>query len=221
MRLVRCVAWLSTLSALDAAMLSPRLPTSGRLPPLASSRAGRVCLEEKDSEGMGSFSDAFAKLAKASKPKKPGEGAPTREDVRGLPIRLGGDVRDNSLGSLRAAAKNIDVLKNPRNWETEEIGLLAVIAFTVGALTWGYFTYVSPPEPVAPGPSAATVVRQKKIAQCEQEGKGAACTQEAIDSTEAALESERQLDQCLNYAFGGSEKRMCQNKYGTKAFGIF
>ena len=50
-------------------------------------------------EGSDSFSNAFAKLARARQPLKPGEGSPT-SDVRGMPVRKGGSTRDGSLGAI-------------------------------------------------------------------------------------------------------------------------
>lgn len=87
-----------------------------------------------DDSGPSSFSEAFASLAEAAKPKKPGEGGASRDE--NLPIRLGGTVRDNSLGSIRAAFK-LDVLKDPRNWQAEEFGLLGAILFTFAAFYIG------------------------------------------------------------------------------------
>merc|ERR1719424_418809 len=170
-----------------------------------------VLAENEDSTS--SFSDAFANLAKKAKPQKPGEGAPQRQDVKGLPIRLGGNVRDGSLGSIRAAGKNFDVLKDPRNWETEEFGLVGVIVFTVAAFSWGYFEYVAPKPDIAPAPGQAAIVRQQKVAACSGDTK---CIQAAIDSTQEAMENEGALKGCLNYAFGRTEKQMCEDKYGAK-----
>ena len=160
-----------------------------------------------------SFSDAFANLAKKAKPQKPGEGAPKRTDVKGLPIRLGGNVRDGSLGSFRAAGKNLDVLKDPRNWETEEFGLLGVIVFTVAAFSYGYIEYVADKPDIAPAPGQAAIVRQQKVAACAGDTK---CIQAAVDSTQEAMEKEGALKGCLNYAFGRTEKQMCEDKYGAK-----
>ena len=104
-----------------------------------------------------SLTDAFANFVKQSKPKKPGEGAPSRTDVRGLPIGKGGTVRDTSLGSFRAALQNWEVLKDPRNWEAEEFGLVGGLGLIVAAIAFFYFTYVSPAEMVASRASAPTV----------------------------------------------------------------
>lgn len=178
----------------------------------ASPRARGIVLAEKE-DGAGSFSDAFANLAKKAKPQKPGEGAPKRTDVKGLPIRLGGNVRDGSLGSFRAAGKNLDVLKDPRNWETEEFGLLGVIVFTVAAFSYGYIEYVADKPDIAPAPGQAAIVRQQKVAACAGDTK---CIQAAVDSTQEAMEKEGALKGCLGYAFGRTEKQMCEDKYGAK-----
>ena len=161
-----------------------------------------------------SLTDAFANFVKQSKPKKPGEGAPSRTDVRGLPIGKGGTVRDTSLGSFRAALQNWEVLKDPRNWEAEEFGLVGGLGLIVAAIAFFYFTYVSPAEMVAPGPSRAVLEREAKLAECKGD---VACEEQAIASTAAAIEKQRQLDGCLDNAFGGDEKRMCQMKYGGKS----
>lgn len=131
--------------------------TEARPPPPLRVPLSSVRMADDD-DGASSFSEAFNKLAKAARPKKPGEGAPTRTDVEGLPIRLGGSARDGSLGDLRAAAQNWEVLRDPRNWEAEEYGLLGVIAFTVAAIVWGYATYVAPPpaDEMQPSKTAGT-----------------------------------------------------------------
>lgn len=179
-------------------------------------RSAAVVLADSSGEEPSSFSDAFASLAKAAKPQKPGEGAAQRTDVKGLPIRLGGSARDGSLGSIRAAGKNWEVLKDPRNWQSEEFGLIGVIVFTVAAFTWGYFEYVAEPKAIAPPPlSQAALVRQQKVAACSE--GDAKCAQAALDSTQAAIDNQNALDQCLNYAFGGTEKKMCNDRYGSKS----
>ena len=42
--------------------------------------------------------------------------------------------------------------------------------------------------------------------------------QKVIDETEDAIERERQLSACLDYAYGGSEKNICKFKYGGGLF---
>ena len=140
-------------------------------------------------------------------------------DVKGLPIRLGGTTRDGSIGSIRAAGKNWEVLKDPRNWQTEEFGLVGVIVFTIAAFAWGYNEYVAGPADMAPPPpSQAALVRQRKLAACAE--GDIQCRQEALDSTQAAIENQNALDQCMNYAFGNAEKNICKSKYGAKSGGF-
>jgi len=177
----------------------------------SSHRAVVRLAEEGKSE---SLTDAFASFVNQNKAKKPGEGAPSRTDVKGLPIGKGGETRDTSLGSIRAALQNWEVLKDPRNWQAEEFGLVGALGLIAGAIVWGYFTYAEPPEVKAPGPSRAVVVREAKIAECKGDS---VCEEKAIESTAGAIEQQKQLDGCLYYAFGGDEKRMCQMKYGGKS----
>ena len=161
----------------------------------------------------------MARLAKSSRPLKPGEGAPSRADVRGLPIRKGGTVRDGSLGDIRAALQLGSVLKDPRNWQAEEFGLVGVIGFIAASFFYGYVTYVNPAEKGPPPESAAVIERRNKLSAC---GDDEMCKSQAIDATEAAIEKDRLLIGCLNDAFGSTEKRICQSKYGGKAvFGFF
>ena len=179
----------------------------------------RAAVSMADDDGPTSFSDAFASFAKKEKPLKPGQGGAKRDDVKGLPIRLGGTTRDGSLGSLRAAAKNWQVLRDPRNWESEEFGLIGVIAITVLSIWYGYVTYVSPSAPAlrygdAGYVSPAQIVRTNKLASCAGD---ATCEQQVMQETQAKLDKQMDLDRCLNDAFGGTEKRMCQQKFGGKS----
>ena len=205
----RTLVLLSLLGAVDALRPCTRATRLSAARPSHRHRAVVRLAEEGES-----LTDAFANFVKQSKPKKPGEGAPSRTDVKGLPIGKGGELRDTSLGSIRAALQNWEVLKDPRNWQAEELGLVGALGFIVAAIAWGYFTYVSPAEIVAPGPSRAVLAREAKLAECKGD---AACEEQANESTAAAIEKQRQLDGCLNYAFGGDEKRMCQMKYGGKS----
>lgn len=208
------------LAGAAGALVSPHAPLrsspASPIAPAARLRASRVLVAAADGDdGASSFSEAFANLAKSAQPKKPGEGAPKKPDVQGLSVRLGGTTRDGSLGDLRAAAQLWPILRDPRNWEAEEIGLLGVIAFTAAAFFYGYSTYVAPPPPQASGPSKAAIVRQQRLDACAGD---AACEQTAMADTEAALEKERQLEACLDYAYGASEKRICQFKAATGGF---
>ena len=160
------LACLLAAPAVHAFVQAPRL---GATP---TSRRAAVRLAE---EGE-SLTDAFKSFVEAAKPKKPGEGAATRTDVRGLPIRLGGETRDNSLGSLRAAAQNLEVLKDPRQWQAEEIGLLAALGSIFAAIVWGYFTYVAPPEAQAPPPSKAAGATRARAAPTRTGGTGRSLT---------------------------------------------
>ena len=63
-------------------------------------------------------------------------------------------------------------------------------------------------------PALRAVLREAKVAECKGD---AMCEQKAIDSTQAALDQQQKLDACLNYAFSGSEKRMCQMQFGDKS----
>ena len=58
------------------------------------------------------------------------------------------------------------------------------------------------------------MAREAKLAACNGD---AACEEQANQSTEAAMEKQKQLDRCLYNAFGGDEKRMCQMNYGGKS----
>ena len=58
------------------------------------------------------------------------------------------------------------------------------------------------------------VMRQQKLAECRGDD---ACEQRAIKDTQEAVDTQMQLDKCLNYAFSGTEKRMCQMNYGGKS----
>ena len=155
-----------TLACLLAAPAVHAFVQAPRLGATPNSRRAAVRLAE---EGE-SLTDAFKSFVEAAKPKKPGEGAATRTDVRGLPIRLGGETRDNSLGSLRAAAQNLEVLKDPRQWQAEEIGLLAALGSIFAAIVWGYFTYVAPPEAQAPPPSKAAGATRARAAPTRTSG---------------------------------------------------
>ena len=94
---VSCAAAFALGSATDRRPRELARSVAGaRWPPLQ--RAPTIVrMADGDGDGASSFSEAFSKLAKAAQPKKPGEGAPTRSDVEGLPIRLGGTARDGSL----------------------------------------------------------------------------------------------------------------------------
>lgn len=211
-RAPRGLVLLSLLAAADAFM-PPRCTHATRSCAARPFRRGAVIRLAEEDKGE-SLTDAFANFVKQSKPKKPGEGAAARTDVKGLPIGKGGDTRDTSLGSIRAALQNWEVLKDPRNWQAEEFGLVGALGLMAAAIVWGYFTYVSPPEAMAPGPSKAVVAREAKIAECKGDS---ACEQKAVESSADAIEKQKQLDGCLYYAFGGDEKRMCQMKYGGKS----
>ena len=58
-------------------------------------------------------------------------------------------------------------------------------------------------------------MREKRLAECAGESS---CVQKVIDETDAAIERERQLAACLDYAYGGSEKNICKFKYGGGFF---
>lgn len=213
---MRYLPFFLVLCAQTEAFHTPSLTLTGGSRPVR--RSTSIVLAEDD-DSPSSFSDAFASLAKAAKPQKPGEGAAKRSDVKGLPIRLGGTTRDGSIGSIRAAGKNWEVLKDPRNWQTEEFGLVGVIVFTIAAFAWGYNEYVAGPADMAPPPpSQAALVRQRKLAACAE--GDIQCRQEALDSTQAAIENQNALDQCMNYAFGNAEKNICKSKYGAKSGGF-
>ena len=62
--------------------------------------------------------------------QKPGEG-PAKEGKEFLPIRMGGTVRDGSLGDLRAAGN--DLIGNFLSPGPEEAGLLAFFVFLIGS----------------------------------------------------------------------------------------
>ena len=205
----RALALLSLLGAVGALRPCTRATRLSAARPSHQRRSVVRLVDEEES-----LTDAFANFVKQSKPKKPGEGAPSRTDVRGLPIGKGGTVRDTSLGSFRAALQNWEVLKDPRNWEVEEFGLVGALGLIVAGIAFFYFTYVTPAEMVAPGPSRPVLEREAKLAECKGD---VACEEQAIASTAAAIEKQRQLDGCLDNAFGGDEKRMCQMKYGGKS----
>ena len=205
----RALALLSLLGAVGALRPCTRATRLSAARPSHQRRSVVGLVDEEES-----LTDAFANFVKQSKPKKPGEGAPSRTDVRGLPIGKGGTVRDTSLGSFRAALQNWEVLKDPRNWEAEEFGLVGALGLIVAGIAFFYFTYVTPAEMVAPGPSRPVLEREAKLAECKGD---VACEEQAIASTAAAIEKQRQLDGCLDNAFGGDEKRMCQMKYGGKS----
>ena len=154
--------------------------------------------------------NAFAAFAKAVKQQnaRPGEGAPTKD--RELPIRLGGAKRDGSLGDLRAAFNTIKTLQDPRLWQAEEYGFVAVLLTFVAGTAFFYFTYVQPPaakeKPVGPAQQQLT----RALAQCENQE----CLDRVMREKEPDVVLERQLDDCLDKAFSGTERNMCKSKFG-------
>lgn len=138
--------------------------------PGARAAASPRLQEDGGDDDEGSAFAAFVQQV-AGKKLKPGEGAPQRTDVRGLPIRLGGTERDGSLGELRAAANALKSLGDPRAWEAEEVGLACALAFVAASFIWGYATYVRPPD----APEAA---QDPRVAECLRFAVGARETRE-------------------------------------------
>ena len=184
-------------------------PTGG--PRVGAPGTGRVRLVLAKEDDDGGISSAFAAFANKNKKLKKGEGAPERGDVEGLPIRMGGATRDGSLGDLRAAANTLKTLSNPRDWQAEEYGLIAVILSFVAGTAFFYYSYVYVPPistevPVTPAQAALT----RAINACGDQ----ACIDRVTIENEPAIVQERQLDDCMGRAFSNTERNMCKSKYG-------
>merc|ERR1712087_27992 len=81
--------------------------------------------------------------SKLQSPRKKGLG-PAREGREELPIRLGGAVRDGSLGELRAAINGLSKL-SVRDWGAEEYGLAGFFVLLIGTAIISYNVYVKAP----------------------------------------------------------------------------
>lgn len=126
----------------SSAIHLPAFSPSMRQPACGCRLSWPAMVEE---EGGGDFFAAFAAKRAEEKEKereanrKPGQGAAKKADVQGLPIRLGGTTRDGSLGDVRAGWEQF-VRLNPKEWESEEFGLLGIFALTAISIIWGYNT---------------------------------------------------------------------------------
>lgn len=76
-------------------------------------------------------------------------------------------------------------------------------------------TYVDTLTAKAPVVSRAQAERTRKLAAC---GGDVACEQQAMESTQAAIDKQLDLDVCLADAFSGSERNICNFKYGGSLF---
>lgn len=190
--------------------------------PRASARHGRAPRLQADGDeppdegnAFSAFAEAAAKIRNGN--RKPGEGAPKRTDVTGLPIRLGGAVRDGSLGDLRAASTS-PLFGDPRKWQAEEFGLVGAIGFVVGSLAWGYFTYVTPAPEICTASrasgglcvqeSGARVALDRQLAACAAGDER--CEQEARAATDPMFEREMEVTKCMRFAVGARETRSCE-----------
>ena len=162
-----------------------------------------VRLADDDGSAFAAFANAFKK----DNPKK-GAGAPTAD--ASLPVRRGGAQRDGSLGDLRAAAQLAKTLKDPRNWEAEEIGLLGVFASFAAATAFFYFTYVDPPAEKAKPVGPAQQALNRALGECNDDF---ACRDKVMLEKEPAVITERQLDDCMDKAFSGVERNICKQKF--------
>ena len=73
-------------------------------------------------------------------------------------------MRDNSLGDLRAATNR---LKQVRDWDQEEYGLVAAVLTVVLSICWFYGTYV------ADKPEVAKKVPETELEICLDRNYGA------------------------------------------------
>lgn len=178
----------------------------------------RLIQAKDDSDDNSDIFAAFAAAAKKNKaeakknkPLKKGEGAPSKGDVEGLPIRMGGTKRDGSLGDLRAAANTLKTLSNPRDWQAEEYGFISVILAFVLGTAFFYNTYVAD-APIAKEfvASKATVALTKAIAECDSQE----CITRVQAEKEPAIVLENQLEGCMDRAFSGTERNICKSKFG-------
>ena len=149
---------------------------------------------------------AFVRVLPLSQEK--GAGAPTKD--RDLPIRLGGAKRDGSLGDVRATLNLLKTLRDPRDWQAEEYGLLTVIASIIAGTAFFYFQNVAPPTPEAKPIGAAQQELTRALAACEDQ----ACIDRVQEEKTAAVITERQFDDCLDKAFSNTERNMCKSKFG-------
>eukprot|EP00310_Coccolithus_braarudii_P024068 CAMPEP_0183356096 /NCGR_PEP_ID=MMETSP0164_2-20130417/43080_1 /TAXON_ID=221442 /ORGANISM="Coccolithus pelagicus ssp braarudi, Strain PLY182g" /LENGTH=203 /DNA_ID=CAMNT_0025529403 /DNA_START=13 /DNA_END=624 /DNA_ORIENTATION=+ len=165
------LAQLLCFSAGSGAVVSNARPATARA---TLSRSYLVSLADKKNGGDGSGGDALgafaARLRKDTAEEeeekklnrftlraraKPQKGlAPVREGDETLPIRLGGAVRDGSLGELRAAKDSLLKL-SLRDWGPEEYGLAGFFALLIGTAIVSYNVYVKPPPTEVPQQSYA------------------------------------------------------------------
>jgi len=150
---------------------------------------------------------AFAKQVRQQNLKK-GEGAPTKD--ASLPIRLGGATRDGSLGDVRAAWNNLKSIRSPRDLGSEELGLLGVFASFIAGTAFFYYSYVAPPPKPEAKLSAGQQELRTRLAACDS----SACMQRVQAEMEPTLVLERQLDDCFDKAFSGTERNMCKQRFG-------
>ena len=128
-----------------------------------SSHLTTTMIMEDGDDMLGAFAARRNEEVKGEKQKnrKPGEG-PATQDREGLPIRLGGDVRDASLGDLRAAWNSFPL--DVRDWRQEEYGLVGVLLLTVITIAWGYnFAFGEPVTEQVPIPTSD---RERELYAC-------------------------------------------------------
>eukprot|EP00325_Prymnesiales_sp_UTEX-LB-985_P022659 CAMPEP_0174736720 /NCGR_PEP_ID=MMETSP1094-20130205/67163_1 /TAXON_ID=156173 /ORGANISM="Chrysochromulina brevifilum, Strain UTEX LB 985" /LENGTH=193 /DNA_ID=CAMNT_0015939867 /DNA_START=62 /DNA_END=643 /DNA_ORIENTATION=+ len=150
-------------------------------------------MQEDGSDLRDAFANQLKKQKQDDRKKLKGLGAPTKPDVEGLPIRLGGTTRDGSLGDLRASWQTLLSL-DIKQWQQEEYGIVGVLVLSVVSVILG-FNYAFAPVPDIGSNAPGGIER----------ASGAAL--DAMD------EKQRKLEACLADAYGGSEQRMCNIKY--------
>jgi len=135
---------------------------------------------------------------KAERGKLKGLSAPTKGDVQGLPVRLGGTTRDGSLGDFRSAFDTITSL-NIKEWQDEEYGIVGVLLLSVVTLVLGFqYAFADAPDL---GTNFAGGMEMTRGAEREQ-----------------MTDKQIMLERCLGDAYSGGEQRMCKMKYGGSLF---